>query len=155
MSERLDQVDKHILELLQKDARLSSAEIADRVGLTPPPCWRRIKRLREAGYIKRCVNIINPKKLGFNLTIYATIRLTAHGRDNVNSFRECITAYDEVLECFILLGGIDVLLKVVARSIEDYQKFFFEQLSQIPGVQEVNSSVVAEEVKSTTLLPLL
>lgn len=149
----LDRTDKHILQLLQSDGGLSSAEIADKVGLTPPPCWRRIKRLQDDGYIKKCVNILEPKKLGLNLTLYATIKLTAHGRDNVQGFRDSVMAFDEVLECYILLGGIDVLIKVVTASVESYQKLFFKHISQIPGVHEVNSSVVIEEVKSTTELP--
>ncbi|WNC66976.1 Lrp/AsnC family transcriptional regulator [Thalassotalea psychrophila] len=150
----LDRVDKQILQLLQQDGSLSSAEIAEQVGLTPPPCWRRIKKLQDNGYIDKCVNLLNAKKLGLGVTVFATIKLSAHGKENVETFREKITSYEEVMECYILLGGIDVLVKMNVASVESYHELFFRRLSQIPGVQEVNSSVVVERVKDTTELPI-
>ena len=100
------------------------------------------------------MNILNAKPLGLNVTIYATVKLSAHGRKTVNEFREQIRSYSEVTECYVLLGAVDVLLRIVISSVEAYEQFFNEHLSQIPGVQEVNSSVVMTEIKHTTELPL-
>jgi Lrp/AsnC family transcriptional regulator len=151
---KFDRIDRHILELMQSDASLSNVEIAERVGLSAPPCWRRIKRLIDAGIIDKKVNILNAKSLGLNVTIYATVKLSAHGRKTVNEFREQIRSYSEVTECYVLLGAVDVLLRIVISSVEAYEQFFNEHLSQISGVQEVNSSVVMTEIKHTTELPL-
>lgn len=154
MPDKLDRTDHRILELMQADASLSNAEIAERVGLTPPPCWRRIKRLEEAGIIDKKVHLLNAKALGLNVTVYATVKLSAHGRKTVSEFRDRISTYPEVTECYVLLGAVDVLLRIVTRSVEAYETFFNEHLSQIPGVHEVNSSVVMTEIKHTTELPL-
>jgi len=150
----MDSFDTRILNLLQTGDNLTTAEIAEQVGLTPPPTWRRIKRLRDEGYISKTVTVLNPKKLGLGVCVYATIKLSAHGRENVDLFRESIREFDEVVECYVLLGSIDVLLKIVATDIDQYHNIFFGKLSKIPGVQEVNSSVVIDEVKHTHAVPL-
>ncbi|QGN55639.1 Lrp/AsnC family transcriptional regulator [Novosphingobium sp. Gsoil 351] len=150
----LDRIDLAILTILQADGSLSVSEVASRIGMTPPPCWRRIRRLRDAGYLERQVWLVDPEKVGLSVTIYATIKLGAHDRDATSAFRERIAALDEVQECYVLLGGIDVLVKLRVPNIKAYETFFYERLSQLPGVREVESSVVLSEVKSTTALPL-
>lgn len=155
MTADIDKTDRHILSLMQKDGSLSTSEIADKVGLTPPPCWRRIKRLQESGYIKKCVNVLDPGKLGFNVTIFATVKLTAHGRENIDSFRENIIAFPEVLESHILLGSTDVVLKILVRDIDSYQELVFDHLCRIPGIQEINSSVVVSSIKQTSEIPIV
>jgi Lrp/AsnC family transcriptional regulator len=154
MKIKLDRIDRHILELMQSDASISNAEIAERVGLSAPPCWRRVKRLTEAGIIDKKVNILNAKALGLNVTVFATVKLSAHGRKMVNEFRKSIESFAEVTECYVLLGAVDVLLRIVVSSVEAYEHFFNQHLSQISGVQEVHSSVVMTEIKHTTALPL-
>jgi Lrp/AsnC family transcriptional regulator len=154
MTFTLDRVDQKILALLQKDASLSVAEVADHLGMTPPPCWRRIRRLRTEGYLERQVWLASPERLGLGVTIFATVKLAAHDRAATTAFRDKVQALPEVLECYILLGGIDVLLKLAMPSVKAYEAFFYERLSQLPGVREVVSSVVLSEVKRTTALPV-
>ena len=154
MSSKFDKIDSNILQLMQADASLSNLQIAEKVGLTPPPCWRRIKRLEDAGIIDKKVTILNARELGLNVTIFATVKLSAHARKSGNEFRQRISSYPEVMECYVLLGAVDVLLRIVTVSVDAYESFFNEHLSQLPGVQEVNSSVVMTKIKQTTELPL-
>jgi len=154
MSLDLDKTDRKILELIQADASLSASEIAERVNLSQPPCWRRIKRLEEEGFIDRRVGLLNRKHLGLNLVIYTEVKLTANGRQAVGEFEQKIRSFPEVTECYVMLGRIDFLLRIVTKDIETYEQFFREHLSQLPGVQDINSSVALSEVKYTTEVPL-
>jgi len=151
---QLDAVDLRILQLLQSDAGLSTAEIAERVNLSQPPCWRRIRRLEEAGILERRVGLLNRRLLGLNVVVYAEVKLTANGRQAVGAFEEKVRSFPEVTECYVMLGRIDFLLRIVTRDIEAYETFFRDHLSQLPGVQDINSSVALSEVKYTTELPL-
>jgi Lrp/AsnC family transcriptional regulator len=154
MSNTLDSYEQKILHILQEDCSLSSAAIAEAVGLSPSPCWRRIDRLERDGFIKRRVAIVDRKKVGLNAQIFAQIKLNAHGRANLDEFSAAIREFPEVLECHVLMGTVDFMLRVVAADIEAYERFFFEKLSQLPGVQEINSTVALSEIKSTTTLPV-
>jgi Lrp/AsnC family transcriptional regulator, cysteine-sensing transcriptional activator len=150
----LDPFDRRIMNLLQEDASRSTAEIAELVGMSQSPCWRRIQRLKDEGYISRQVAIIDRRKVGLNAQVFALVKLTMHGRQNLDEFAGTIRAYPEVLECHVLMGAFDFLIRVVAADIDAYQMFFFEKLSRLPGVQEVNSVISLSEIKSTTALPL-
>lgn len=150
----LDRYEKRILQLLQEDASLSNAQIAEQVGLSPSPCWRRIDRLEREGFIKRRVAVLDRKKIGLNAQIFAQVKLNAHGRANLDEFAAAIRSFPEVLECYVLMGSVDFLLRIVATDIEAYEHFFFNSLSQLPGVQEVNSTVALSEIKATTALPI-
>ena len=154
MPEPLDRYEKRILALLQQDASLSTAAIAEQVGLSSSPCWRRIDRLEREGFIKRKVALVDRKMIGLNAQIFAQIKLNAHGRANLDEFAEAIRAFPEVLECYVLMGSVDFLIRIVATDIEAYERFFFDRLSQLPGVQEVNSTVALSEIKATTVLPI-
>ncbi|MGV2832677.1 Lrp/AsnC family transcriptional regulator [Pseudomonas shirazensis] len=154
MQSELDAYDRRILQLLQEDASLSSAQIAERVGLSQSPCWRRIQRLKEEGVIRAQVTLLDRKKVGLNTQIFAEVKLNAHGRSNFAGFTEAIREFPEVLECYVLMGAVDFLLRIVTPDIEAYERFFFEKLSNVPGIQEVNSIVALSEIKSTTSLPL-
>ena len=154
MNTNLDKTDRAILEIIQQDVSLSASEIADRVNLSQPPCWRRIKRLEEQGIIERRVGILNRRSLGLNTLIYAEIKLTANGHKAVDAFEKKIRSFPEVTECYVMLGRIDFLLRIVCRDVEHYEQFFKQQLSQLPDVQDINSSVALSEVKYTTALPL-
>lgn len=153
-TEGLDATDRRILALLQRDASLSAAEIAERVNLSQPPCWRRIKRLEAAGYIEKRVAHLNRKRLGFGVVVYAEVKLSAVGRQAIPEFEEKVRSFPEVTECYIMLGRVDFLLRVVARDVDDYEQFFRDHLSQLPGVQDITSSVALSEVKYTTEVPL-
>jgi len=150
----LSGIDRKILRLLQHDADLSAAEIAERVELSQSPCWRRIHRLQEEGLIERKVALLNPKLLGLSMTVFVNIKLSAHGRNNLAEFEQAIVGYPEVLECHTMAGSSDYLLKVVARDIDAYERFLRDQLLRLPHVQEAHSNIAMSEVKRTTELPL-
>lgn len=154
MPEPLDRYEKRILAVLQEDASLSTAAVAEKVGLSASPCWRRIDRLEREGFIKRKVALVDRRKIGLNAQIFAQIKLNAHGRANLDEFTTAIRAFPEVLECYVLMGSVDFLIRIVATDIEAYERFFFDRLSQLPGVQEVNSTVALSEIKATTELPI-
>lgn len=154
MPEELDPYERKILRVLQDDASLSTAAVAEAVGLSASPCWRRIDRLEREGFIKRRVAIVERRKVGLNAQIFAQVKLNAHGRANLDEFAAAIRTFPEVLECHVLMGSVDFMLRVVAADIEAYERFFFEKLSRLPGVQEINSTVALSEIKSTTALPL-
>lgn len=154
MAEGLDPFEKRILALLQEDATLSTAAIAEKVGLSASPCWRRIDRLEREGFITRRVALVDRRKVGLNAHIFAQVKLNAHGRANLDEFAEAIRGFPEVLECYVLMGSVDFMIRVVASDIEAYERFFFDRLSQLPGVQEVNSTVALSEIKATTALPV-
>ena len=163
MQIELDAYDRKILALLQEDASLSSAQIAEQVGLSQSPCWRRIQRLKDEGVIQQrhlppdnalIFEPLDRKKIGLNTQIFAEVKLNAHGRSNFTEFTEAIRSFPEVLECYVLMGSVDFLLRIVTPDIEAYERFFFEKLSLVPGIQEVNSTVALSEIKSTTSLPI-
>ena len=154
MPEPLDRYEKRILAVLQEDASLSTAAVAEKVGLSSSPCWRRIDRLEREGFIKRKVALVDRKMIGLNAQIFAQIKLNAHGRANLDEFAAAIRGFPEVLECYVLMGSVDFLIRIVATDIEAYERFFFDRLSQLPGVQEVNSTVALSEIKATTALPI-
>lgn len=154
MNITLDFIDKKIVRLLQEDGSLSTAELAERLGMTAPPCWRRVKRLKDAGILERQVWRVSPEAVGLSVVIYATVKLAAHDAEATVAFQDRVRQMPEVLECYILLGSIDVLLKVVAADIKSYESIFYKKLSQLPGVREINSSVVMTHVKNSQVLPI-
>lgn len=154
MFDGLDVHERRILSLLQEDASLSVAALAEQVGLSQTPCYRRVDRLERAGIIKRRVVLVDREKVGLNAHVFAQVKLNAHGRANLDEFAAAIRDLPEVLECYVLMGPVDFLLRIVARDIKAYERFFFDTLSQLPGIQEVNSTVALSEIKSTTALPL-
>lgn len=150
----LDDTDRRILSLLQENASLSISELADRLGMTPPPCWRRVRRLKEKKILDKPVWLVDPKAVGLTVTIYAAVKLATHDSKATAAFRTRIQGMPEVLECYILLGSPDALLKIVVPDMNHYEALFYARLSQIPGVREVTSSVVMTEVKRTTRVPV-
>lgn len=150
----LDPYERKILRELQRDASQTTAQIAERVGLSSSPCWRRIDRLEREGFIRRRVALVDRKKVGLDAHVFAQVKLNSHGRANLDEFSAKIREFPEVLDCYVLMGSIDFLIRVVAADIEAYEKFFFEKLSQLPGVQELNSIVALSEIKATTELPI-
>ncbi|CAE6932123.1 MULTISPECIES: Lrp/AsnC family transcriptional regulator [Pseudomonas] len=154
MQEKLSSIDRKILRLLQHNADLSAAEIAERVELSQSPCWRRINRMQEEGLIERKVALLNHKLLGFSITVFVDIKLSAHGRSNLDEFEKAIVGYPEVLECHTMAGSSDYLLKVIAKDIDSYERFLRDHLLQRPHVQEAHSNIAMSEVKRTTELPL-
>jgi len=150
----LDPFEIKILQEMQRDASLTTAEIADRVGLSVSPCWRRIDRLERDGFIRKRVALIDRRKVGLNAHVFAQVKLNAHGRANLDEFSETIRSFPEVLDAYVLMGTTDFMLRIVAKDIDAYERFFFDRLSKLPGVQEINSTVALSEIKSTNELPL-
>jgi len=150
----LDKLDIRILNVLQTDATLSAAEIAERVGTATATCWRRIQRLEREGVIRARVALLDRERLGLNLTIFAHVKLANHGRDALARFEHAIRDHREVLECYTLLGESDFLLRIIARDIKDYEAFFLDHLSRIQGVQSVSSSIALNAIKETTAIPV-
>jgi len=150
----LDLIDRSILELLQEDGSLSVAELAERLNMTPPPCWRRVRRLKDEGVLKKQIWLVDPKAVGLEVAIFATVKLAAHDAAATEAFREQVKLLPEILECYILLGNVDAILKIVVSDVNYYERLFYKKLSQLPGVREVNSGVVMTEVKHTSKLPI-
>lgn len=154
MLDALDRYENQILAVLQKDSSRSNAEIAKEIGLSEAPCWRRTQRLKRDGYIRAQVSLLDREKMGLNTQVFAMVKLSAVGRSNLSEFAETIRGFPEVLDCYVLMGSVDFMLRIVTRDIGAYEKFFFEKLSQVPGIQDINSMVALSEIKSTTELPL-
>ena len=151
---KLDQQDVAILKELQRDASLSSTELAERVGLSQSPCWRRVNQLEEAGIIQRKVALLARRKLGIDVLVFVHVKLAGHGWQSLPKFKQKVVSFPEVLQCFLVMGDIDFILLVATRTIEEYNHFVQQKLAQIPGVQSIDSRIVSEETKNTTELPL-
>lgn len=150
----LDETDYHILAELQRDGRLSNVELARRINLSPPATHARVKRLEQRGYIERFAAILNREQLGFDLLCFVHIRMQMHELNALESFQEHIRSLPEVLECHHLTGQFDYVLKVALRNRRELQDFVRSKLVPLKGVSQITTSVLLEEVKSTTALPL-
>ncbi len=150
----LDEADRRLLRAMQSDSSRSSTDLAEIVGLSQPTCWRRLQKLRESGYIQREVAVLDRELLGFGAQVFALVKLTTVGRANLAGFAEAIRALPEVVECHVLMGSADFLLKIITRDIHAYERFFFERLSSLDGVQDITSSVALSEIKPPTGVPI-
>jgi len=150
----LDEIDANILQELQRNGRISNADLARHINLSPPATHARLKRLEQAGFIDDYVTILNRDRLGFDMLCFVNISLQMHQPEEVERFRKAIEAVPEVLECFHVTGEFDYLLKVVIHNQKDLERFLVKRLTPIPGVARIYTSLVVNEVKSTTALPL-
>ncbi|ABS16650.1 MULTISPECIES: Lrp/AsnC family transcriptional regulator [Brucella/Ochrobactrum group] len=151
---KLDDIDKRILRVLQRDGRIANNDLAREVGLSPSPCLRRVKLLEEAGVIDRYVAVLNPAKVGKGLTFFTRIRLDQQDEETLQTFAKEILKLPQVLECYFMLGDYDAMIRVVAADIEDYRRFQSEYLSRIKGVQNLKTDVPSQTVKQTSEMPL-
>lgn len=143
---KLDRIDRRILELMQLDARLSVAEIADRVGLSATPCSRRIKRLEEEGFVARQVVILDPARIGLPMTVLVHISLEAQTQERLSSFERTISELPEVMECYLITGSTaDYVLKVVVPDLDHYQQLLLNRLTSIDGVRSIISNFVLRQ----------
>src|SRR3569833_1432536 len=150
----LDRGDLRILDVLQEHGELSASDVAERVGLTPCSCWRRVSRLQELGVVKNRVAVLEREKVGLNVMVFSRVRLSGHGRDALLKFEQAVREHPEILECYTMMGETDFLLRIVCRDIKSYEAFFLAHLSRFPGVQSVNSSIALAVIKETTTLPV-
>ena len=143
----LDEPDRRILRELQRDSSRTVTEIAEAVGLTHAPCWRRIQRLRSEGFIEREAAFVNRSKLGWDLEFFVYLKFSMQGRANVPEFRRKIIQQERVIGAYIVLGNFDLMLHVVARTMKDYQQFYLEHLSGHPDLGDINSMTVMATLK--------
>ncbi|HEY9612423.1 Lrp/AsnC family transcriptional regulator [Allocoleopsis sp.] len=150
----LDDIDRQLLCLLQENSRMSSAELARRVNLSAPGLQKRLKKLEESGVIGRYVTLVNREALGLDLLCFAQVTLAHHQPDCVGQFCDRVKGLPEVLECHHLSGEFDYLLKVVVANHQHLEKFLSEKITRIPGVDRIRTSIVLNEIKASTSLPL-
>ena len=152
---KMDRIDKKILELLQLDAQISNQDLAEQVALSPSPCSRRVKHLEEEGYISKYVALLNPEKLGLELTIMVAVELDTHDSKKLQQFEKKIATMSQVTQCYMITGqAADYMLKVMVPTLNDYQSFLLNKLTVIDGVSNVHSSFVLRRIVEKTALPL-
>jgi Lrp/AsnC family leucine-responsive transcriptional regulator len=152
---KIDRTDRRILDEMQKNARISNLELADKIGLSPSPCSRRVKQLEDNGFIDRHVTLLNQAKLQLKLTAVVQVSMDRHTPDRFENFEAHVSAWPEVLECYLITGqAADYLLKVVVPDMDHYQDFLLGKLTRIEGVSGVQSSFVLRKAIDTTVLPL-
>ena len=149
----MDSIDRKILTLLQRDASLSVGAIADQVGLSQTPCWRRIQALEKAGVIRARVALLDPDKLNVGITVFVRIKTREHSADWLKTFADAVSRIDEVAEFYRMSGDVDYLLRVVVPDIATYDAVY-KRLITIPGLSDVSSTFAMERIKYTTELPL-
>ncbi|RCS22278.1 Lrp/AsnC family transcriptional regulator [Phyllobacterium salinisoli] len=150
----LDEIDKRILCELQQNGRLQNIELAKRVGLSPSPCLRRVRLLEDAGIISRYVAVVDQAKVGLQLSMFARVWLTAQDAETIDHFIAAMRRLPEIVECYIMLGESDALLRVVVADLDDYRRFQSTHLTRKNGIQNVKTDVPSQTVKQTFALPL-
>ncbi|MFT4918590.1 MAG: Lrp/AsnC family transcriptional regulator [Zhongshania aliphaticivorans] len=154
MSANLNRQDVNILSILQSDASKTSSEVADIVGMSQSPCWRRINRIEQDGLILKKVAVLNRQTLGMDLVVFATVNLTTSGRQNLVEFESSVRNFDEVVECYTMTGIWDYMLKIIVKDIRNYESFVRDRLLALPMIRELHSHIAVTEIKNTTELPL-
>jgi len=150
----LDATDKRILRALQRDGRLQNIELAREVGLSPSPCLRRVRLLEESGVIDRYVAVVNPAKVGLPLSLFVRVWLTAQDAETIDLFIAAMEQLPQVLECYIMLGESDALLRVAAADFDDYRRFQSTHLTRRNGIQNVKTDVPSQVVKQSYAVPI-
>lgn len=151
---KLDETDRNILRILQCEGRITNANLAKRIGISPPAMLERVKRLEAAGVISRFVALVDPDLVGVGAIAFIRVSLAAHQLPRVDEFSAKILQMDEVLECHQVSGSDDYILKVALKNVRDYRNFTFNKLATIEGVQSINSSFVLGTIKYQTALPI-
>lgn len=150
----LDAIDLRILKELQQDGALTNVELARRVHLSPSPCLARVKALEAAGVIERYVALASPQALGLGLNVFISISLKEQSRAALSEFEQRIAEHEEVMECYLMTGDSDYLIRVVVSDILALEKFILNQLTPIPGIEKIRSSFTLKQVRYKTALPL-
>jgi DNA-binding Lrp family transcriptional regulator len=151
---KLDNIDRQILSLLQSNARISNAELAEKVNLSPTPCLRRLRKLEESGLIRHYTAILNEKELGFLVSAYVWVNLEKNTKENGQAFESAIRLLPEVVECCVVAGRHDYVLKVVTTSLEDYDRFMKEGLAEVKPVAGLESMIILNQSMVGSGLPL-
>jgi DNA-binding Lrp family transcriptional regulator len=152
--ENLDEIDRSILRALQEDGRMQNVDLAEKVGLSPSPCLRRVRILEEAGVIERYVALLNAAKIGAGLTVFVRISLTSQDAKTVDHFTAEIQKLPQIVECHLMAGDCDFLLRVVTADLNAYRKLQIDHLTRIKGVQSVKTEIPIQQIKLTSALPI-
>ena len=150
----IDSTDLRILTELQNDSSLTNIELARRVHLSPSPCLTRVKSLEAAGVITRYVALVNPKQLGLTLSVFISISLKEQSKSALEEFEQSIAEHDEVMECYLMTGDSDYLIRVAVTDITALEKFILDQLAPISGIEKIRSSFALKQVRYKTALPM-
>ncbi len=151
---RLDKIDRNILKKLQEDGRISNIKLSKEVGISPPPCLRRVRALEEGGYINGYNARINHAAMGYGVTIFAQVKLKSQAEEDLLAFENHINAIPMVRECYVIAGDSDFILKIVAKSWDAYQDFFMNDLSNAPNVCSIKSSLTMKMSKNKAGIPI-
>lgn len=151
---KLDKIDRRILRDLQEDGRMTNVELANRVGISAPPCLRRVRALEEAGYINGYHADVNPELLGYGVTVFAQVGLSSQAEADLIAFEELVNSWPLVRECFMLAGETDFVLKIVAPDWDSYNKFLTSKLTSAPNVNHVKSSLAIRRSKQAFGVPI-
>ena len=154
VARELDAIDRKILAALQEDGRQSMADLAERVGLSPSPCHRRVGILEAAGVIERYIAVVNQRAVGLPVSVFVSIKLSSQKEAALLAFAQAIRNWPEVLECYLMTGPRDYLLRVVAEDLESYERFLKQKLTRLDGIASIESSFALEQVKYTNVLPV-
>jgi Lrp/AsnC family transcriptional regulator, leucine-responsive regulatory protein len=150
----LDAIDRKILDLLQENARLPNVQLAELVGLSPSPCLRRVRELEERGVIRRYVTLLDPAPVGLPVSVFVNVTLERQVEQALERFEAAILERPEVMECYLMTGDADYLLRVVTADLAGYERFLIDHLTRVPGVASIKSSFSLKQVKYRTALPL-
>lgn len=151
---KLDAIDRKILAILQKDSRVTMQDLAERVGLSVSPCHRRVKLLEESGVITRYSAMVDQKSLGLHVSVFISIKLERQKEEDLDRFAKAISGWSEVLECYLMTGNRDYLLRVVAADLASYEAFLKTKLTRLNGVASIESSFALSQVKYSISLPV-
>ena len=151
----LDAIDRRILAALQENARIANTELAAAVGLSPAPCLRRVRALEEDGVIRKHVSLVNPGAVGLPVSVFVSISLERQVEEALKRFERVILARPEVMECYLMTGDADYLLRLVCADLAAYERFVLDHLTKVPGVSSIRSSFALKQVKYSTALPLM
>ena len=150
----LDDFDRRILQNFQNDGRMTLADLAERIGLSPSPCLRRIKLLEEAGIITRYVALVDQDKVGLPVSVFVSVKLESQRERALERFAKAVAKWPEVLECYLMTGPRDYLLRIVTSDLAAYERFLKEKLTRLDGIASIESSFALEQVKYTNVLPI-
>lgn len=150
----LDAIDRKIVAALQADGRITTQELADKVGLSASPCARRIRLLEEAGIIKGYVAVVDQAKVGLPISVFASVKLERQREEELDRFSQAILRWPEVADCYLMTGQRDYLLRIVVQDLEAYERFLKDKLTRLKGVASIESSFALGQIKRSNVLPL-
>jgi Lrp/AsnC family leucine-responsive transcriptional regulator len=153
-SQDIDSIDRVILNILQKDGRIANVDLAERAGLSPSPCARRVKNLEDSGIIARYAALIDQKAVGLPVNVFVNVTLERQVKDALQNFEAAILKRPEVMECYLMTGEADYFLRVVVADLDAYERFLVEHLTRIPGIANIKSSFALKQIAYRTELPI-